>query len=142
MSGRINETQIINSSYFGELEILAENIFYFDNGILGFEMLNNFVLITDDEFAPFKWLVSIEEPEIMFPVISPWFIVPEYSPGKDIDTEKQILFCIVTLNDGHGNITANMKAPVALNATELTGEQIILPYEKYNVSHIIKQQHN
>ena len=141
MSNRINEAKIINSSHFGELEITPENIFYFDNGILGFEMLNHFVLITDDEVAPFKWLISVEEPEIMFPVISPWFVEADYSPGKDIDTDQQVLFCIVTLNDGLGNITANMKAPIVLNSTELTGEQIILPYEKYNVCHIIKQ-HN
>jgi len=140
MSNRINEPQIINSSNFGEIEILPENIFYFENGILGFEMLNNFVLITDDDILPFKWLLSVDEPAIMFPVISPWHVVPDYMSGKEVDTENEIMFSIVTLNDGNGNITANMKAPIILNSLELTGEQIILPYEKYNVNHIIQKR--
>jgi flagellar assembly factor FliW len=140
MSERITETKEIHSSYFGELEIIPEHIFYFENGILGFEMLNNFVLITDDDIAPFKWLMSIEEPEIMFPIISPFYIDSVYDPGKGIDTEKQILFSIVTLNDGNGNITANLKAPVVLNPIDNTGEQIILSFEKYSVSQIISQK--
>jgi len=140
MSNRINEPQIINSSNFGEIEILPENIFYFENGILGFEMLNNFILITDDDIVPFKWLMSVEESAIMFPVISPWLVVPDYISEKKIDTEKEIIFSIVTLNDGEGNITANLKAPIILNSEELTGEQIILPYEKYSVNHIIKKK--
>lgn len=140
MVERITETKIIRSSYFGELEIIPEHIFYFENGILGFEVLNNFILITDDDITPFKWLMSVEEPEIMFPIISPFYIDAEYDPGKEIDIEKQILFSIVTLNDGNGNITANLKAPVVLNPIDNVGEQIILSFERYSVNQIVSQQ--
>jgi len=139
MSERINEPQIINTSNFGEIEILPENIFYFENGILGFEMLNNFILITDDDIVPFKWLLSVEEPAIMFPVISPWLVETDYIDEGKFDAEKEVLFSIVTLNDDEGNTTVNLKAPIILNSEELTGEQIILPYEKYSVNHIIQK---
>lgn len=140
MANKITESTKINSSNFGELEIQPNNIFYFENGLLGFETLNNFVLITDDDIVPFKWLMSIEEPEIMFPLISPFFIEAEYNAGKNVDLERYVLFCIVTFNDGKGNITANLKAPVILDSTNLTGEQIIIISDKYNVDHIISHK--
>jgi flagellar assembly factor FliW len=140
MASKITASTKIKSSNFGELEIQPENIFYFENGLLGFEMFNNFVLITDDDIVPFKWLMSIEEPEIMFPLISPFFIDTEYNLEKNIDLEQYILFSIVTFNDGNGNVTANLKAPVILNSDDLTGEQIIITSDKYNVNHIISQK--
>jgi flagellar assembly factor FliW len=138
MPDRINKPQIINTSNFGEIEITPENVFYFENGILGFEMLNNFILISEEDVAPFKWLISIDEPNIIFPVISPWLVEPDYINEKQIDADNEIIFSIVTLNDGDGNITVNMKAPIILRVKELTGEQIILPFAKYDINHIIK----
>jgi flagellar assembly factor FliW len=140
MSEKITEKKIISSSYFGELEIIPENIFYFESGMLGFEIINNFVLINDDDISPIKWLMSVEEPEIMFPVISPFQIDENYDADKKIDIDKQVLFVVITLDDGKGNITANMKAPVVLDTEEQTGEQMILSSEKYSVEQIILQQ--
>ena len=140
MAKKITEPTKITSSSFGEVEILPDNVFYFENGLLGFEYLNNFVLITDDDIIPFKWLMSIEEPEIIFPLISPFFIYDEYNIGKDIDLERYVLFNVVTFNDGNGNVTANLKAPVVLCSDDLTGEQIILTSTEYNVNEIISQR--
>ena len=139
MINKITEPVKIVSANYGELEIQPDNIFYFENGLLGFETLNNFVLITDDDIAPFKWLMSIEEPEIMFPIISPFFIDADYDTHKNIDLDNDVLFCVVTFNDGKGNVTANMKAPVILNSKDLTGEQIIITHSEYNVNHIISK---
>lgn len=140
MAEKITNVARIKSSYYGDLEVQPDNIFYFKNGMLGFDSLNNFVLISDDDIAPFKWLMAIEEPEIMFPVVSPYNIDPNYNPGKDIGLDKFVLFVVVTLNDGEGNMTANMKAPVVLNSLDLTGEQRILTFEKYSVNHLIKSK--
>jgi flagellar assembly factor FliW len=139
MAKKITEAIKIDSSHFGELEIHPENVFYFENGLLGFEMLNNFVLITDDEIVPFKWLMSVEEPTIMFPLISPWLVDANYDAGPDVNIENQVVFSVVTLNDGNGNITANLKAPVVLDSSNLTGLQLILPFEKYSVCQKINQ---
>ena len=84
--------------------------------------------------------MSIEEPEIMFPLISPFFILDEYNIGRDIDLDRYVFFCVVTFNDGDGNVTANMKAPLVLCSDDLTGEQIIITSKEYNVNEIISQQ--
>ncbi len=116
---RISEIKNITSSNFGELEIQPETIFFFENGILGFDELKNFVLVTEEETEPFKWLLSVDEPEIVFPILSPWHIIENYNPGKNFNIDSQIFFSIVTLDDGQGNITVNLKAPILLNTTEL-----------------------
>ncbi|MPN34836.1 Flagellar assembly factor FliW [bioreactor metagenome] len=139
MASRITETKHITSSYFGDIEISPNNIFYFENGMLGFDTLNNFVLISDDDIEPFKWLMALEEPEIMFPIISPWLVEPNYKPENLINIEKKVLFSVVTLDDGDGNITANMKAPIILDSVNLIGEQIILSSDKYSVNQIIQK---
>ncbi|MFN3782156.1 MAG: flagellar assembly protein FliW, partial [Candidatus Kapaibacteriota bacterium] len=58
---QLKEKRVIKTLQFGELEIEPQHIFYFENGILGFEDLHEFVLIADEETLPFKWLISIEK---------------------------------------------------------------------------------
>jgi excinuclease ABC subunit A len=41
--------------------------------------------------VPFRWLLSLENPNIGFPLLSPWHIDISYSPGKDFDLETEVL---------------------------------------------------
>jgi flagellar assembly factor FliW len=124
-------TLTIKTLQFGEITVEPKHVFYFDNGLLGFEELRRFVLIHEEETAPFKWLISLEEPEIGFPLLSPWHLDIEYEPGNNYDLEKLVFFNIITLEDELGRMTANMKAPVILDVFEQTGLQVILPKDKY-----------
>ena len=81
-------SKIINTTQFGEIEVDEEHIFIFDEGVLGFEDLREFVLIAEEETIPFKWLISVESPEIGFPLLSPWHIDLTYNPTNDFDIEK------------------------------------------------------
>lgn len=134
--------RVIKTNYFGELEIDDEYIFKFKDGMLGFEDLHDYVLISEESTAPFKWLISVDEPEIGFPLLSPWHIDVYYDPGIKYDLEKQVLFVVITLEDENGDMSANMKAPVIFNIEKQTGEQIILPSDKYSTNYVIakKQQ--
>lgn len=130
----------INTNYFGELEIDEEFIFHFKDGMLGFEDLHDYVLISEESTAPFKWLISVDEPEIGFPLLSPWHIDVFYDPGIKYDMEKQVLFVVITLEDENGEMSANMKAPVIFNIETQTGEQIILPSDKYTTNYVIAKK--
>jgi Uncharacterized protein conserved in bacteria len=132
-----NNVITINTHQFGEITIDIANIFLFPNGLLGFEELKKFILISDEETEPFKWLISVEEPSIGFPIISPFYIDFDYNIGKEIDLENNVLFVVVTLQDENKNISANLKAPIILNLQKMTGEQFLIPFEKYSTSHII-----
>jgi len=132
--------RVIKTNYFGELEIDEEYIFKFKDGMLGFEDLHDYVLISEESTAPFKWLISVDEPEIGFPLLSPWHIDVYYDPGIKYDLEKQVLFVVITLEDENGEMSANMKAPVILNIEKQTGEQIILPSDKYTTNYVIAKK--
>jgi flagellar assembly factor FliW len=127
----------INTHQFGELTVEAKHIFVFQNGLLGFEDLREFVLISEEETEPFKWLISIEKPEIGFPMLSPWYIDLSYDPGNAFDFNKQVIMVVVTLENEEGLMTANMKAPIILNVENQSGEQLILPSDKYSPTHLI-----
>ncbi|GAB1370961.1 flagellar assembly protein FliW [Candidatus Kapaibacterium sp.] len=131
------EKRKIVTLHFGELIIENDYIFMFPEGILGFENLREFVLISEEESEPFKWLISIDEPNIGFPLLSPWLIDIEYNPGKNFAFENLVLFCIVTLEDENKQMTANLKAPIVLNTEKQTGEQIILTNDKYSTNQVI-----
>jgi len=129
----------INTKQFGELEIDKSSIFNFRDGLYGFENLHNFIIINEEETEPFKWLLSIDDPSIGFPILSPYFIDTEYSIMQDFDPQRYVLFLVITLQDERGNITANMKAPIVLDIVNLEGEQIIIPLEKYATDYIINK---
>ena len=140
MSENLQQDVKIITPHFGELIIQNDQIFYFENGMLGFEDLHNFVVISEEETAPFKWLISIEKPEIGFPLLSPWLIDINYSPGDQYDIEKLVFFVVITLENEDGKMSANMKAPVILDTDNLKGEQIILPFDKYATNFIIEEK--
>ena len=128
---------VIDTHQFGEIEVTPELIFHFDNGLLGFEDLMDYVLISEESTEPLNWLISVTKPEIGFPVLSPWHIDINYEPGEDFDPRVEIVMVIVTLSDENGRLSVNLKAPVIINAEKLTGKQIILRSDRYSPTHII-----
>lgn len=127
----------IRTIQFGEFEVSENHIFYFENGVLGFEELREFVLISEEETAPFKWLISIDVPDIGFPCLSPWHVDFTYNPGKEFDLENEVMLTIITLDDGNGRMTANLKAPIVLDVKQQKGKQVILPSDRYSPNFVI-----
>lgn len=124
------DVRIVKTGQFGDLHVEPHHIFRFTDGLLGFEDLHEYVLIADETSAPLQWLISIEQPEIGFPVISPAFVDQQYSAGKDYQNDdRYATLVIVTL--ARSGMTVNMKAPVILDCTDLTGKQIILSSDRY-----------
>lgn len=118
----------IITKQFGEIEFQEENIVKFSAGLFGFEQFKKFLLIKTDEEL-FYWLNSIDEPEIVFPLIGLRVIEEDY-PAAAENFES---FGIVTLNADPLKISVNLKAPVYINQDEKTGFQKIIDSEKYNV---------
>jgi len=131
------KNRIISTFQFGEIEVEEKHIFYFDHGLLGFDELREFVLISEEQTNPFKWLISLEESEIGFPLLSPWHINLEYDPRLDLDYDNEVVMVVITLENEKGMMTANMKAPIIFDVKDQKAKQIILPSDKYSPSHII-----
>lgn len=135
---------------FGELEISENDIITFDNGIPGFENLNKFYIHFIKDTFPIQWLLSLENPEISFPIIDPLLVRVDYSfeLSKDIVEYLEIekpedvkIYAIMTIPHGDpDNITVNLKAPIVISKVNNKGIQIILDDDNYNLKHNVKKE--
>jgi flagellar assembly factor FliW len=102
-------------------------------GLLGFERVKNYVLLTRPAEDPFLWFQMAEEPKRAFLVVPPHFVLANYAPDLselDVaflelnDPSEAFVLNIVTLR-GKGEATVNLKGPIVINRRTLTGKQII-----------------
>ncbi len=128
---------------FGELEVAEEQIIRFPKGIIGFEECHEFVIIADEEYDPFRWLISLDREEIGFPILDPFLVKPDYlkefpaSIVRELESENTVMdvFCVVTLKGEGGKVTLNLKGPIIVDYLKGEGRQIILPSEELSVSY-------
>lgn len=135
----------VQTKFFGEVDIEDEKIIDFPNGIIGFENFNKFTIIYDidnDSQTRISWLQSVEEPALALPVIDPLAIVPEYIPMIEDEllaplgnpADEDLLFLLVmTVPADMTKVTANMKAPIIINAEKKKGVQLIVENADYPV---------
>ena len=128
---------------FGEIIIDENLIFDFVEPIIGYDELKKYVLVEHSENSAFKWLQSIEEPSLAFPVTSPAFFDIDYQ--FEIPTEKAekinltsveslISLNIVTIPSSNPRkATINLLAPIIINAANKQGMQLILSNSNYPV---------
>jgi flagellar assembly factor FliW len=103
-------------------------------GLLGFESIKQYVMLTNPDEYPFLWLQVLEDPNLAFLVISPFTVVPDYQPdipNEDVEflglkeASDALIYNIVTLK-GPGLATVNLKGPVVLNRNTLIGKQVVI----------------
>lgn len=137
---------IINTKFFGEIEIQDEDIIDFNDGLPGFEDIKKFVLIDAGSQGALKCLQSVEYREIAFIVANPWDVVSDYEMDIDdkqleelggTDINSLLAYCI--LNITNERITANLMAPVIINIYAKRGRQMVLYKSRFTTKHIIKE---
>jgi flagellar assembly factor FliW len=137
--------RIINTS-FGEIKYADEHIIEFPCGILGFPESKKYLLIKHNDKSDFKWLQSLDQPELTFIAIDPYSFMSSYKPNltEDVFTDLDIvnvedlaLLSLVTIPDNPKEMTANLKGPIVINALTKRGKQIIVDDEKYSTKHYI-----
>ena len=134
----------INTVRFGEIEIDENRIFNFKLPIIGFNELSKFVLLDLNKDKFFKWLQSVEDPSLAFPVVSVFSLDLEYSvdlPDNVIDilkinnVESILVMNIASIpQDDPQGTTINLLAPLIFNLDTQTAGQIILSGSGYDIS--------
>jgi flagellar assembly factor FliW len=114
------------------------------NGLLGFEEIKDYVLVTNPEEAPFAWLQVKDNSALAFVVLDPFVALPDYQPDipqVDVDflSLKQpndaMLLGIVTLHD-RNRATINLKGPIVINRHTRVAKQVIIANASaYSVTH-------
>ena len=133
---------VVNTTRFGPIEISQDDLLRFSEGLLGFNDLENFVLLDDPNDEIFAWLQSCDEPSIAFPVLEPELFEDNYSlklSKSDLETlgAQEIAelrsFCIITIPEDPARMTANLKAPVVVNVEKRMARQCVLQDNKLEI---------
>lgn len=115
------------------LTVKPENIIKMPLGLMGFEHIKQFVLLSKPDEAPFGWLQVVGDANLAFLVVSAFDVLPGYQPDvSDEDArflglegpEDALVYGIVTLRGTQG--TVNLKGPVILNRRTLVGKQVVI----------------
>lgn len=126
---------IIKSTRLGELSIEEENIISLAGGLLAFENWTRFVLLDIAENHNFKWLQSVENPDLTFLLADPFIIKTDYYVELNDETaaeleitipEEVLVYSIVTVPpSGLKNATTNLVGPLVINWRKKIARQII-----------------
>ncbi|GAB4236523.1 MAG: flagellar assembly protein FliW [Acidobacteriota bacterium] len=128
---------------FGMVEYNPEDVVRVPGGLPGFRQLEHFLLIESEEHEPLKFLQSIDEPLISFPLIDPRIVCPDYQVGLDAsdaaalgleEPTQALIYCIVTLEADPLKSTANLRAPLVINTERMVGRQVLLSDAEYSVA--------
>lgn len=130
---------------FGEIEIDEKRIFDFVLPIIGFDFLKKFVIIEPNKDTLFKWLQSVEDPALAFPIISVSALNFDYTidlPDNVVETlkiervESLLVMNITSIpQDDPKGTTINLLAPLIFNLDTQMAGQIVLSGSGYDISY-------
>ena len=137
---------------FGAIDVAEDLIITLPEGIIGFEDCTRYVVLHVDAKSPFRWLQSLDDGAVAFPIIDPWEFKGDYDPAiADADADQlgltmdspKLVFAIVTVpRTNPRDMTANLLGPLVINPLTRTGKQVIVTDEQYTVKHSIMQEIN
>lgn len=131
---------IIETKFYGKIEVEDNRIINFKNGIPGFENLNSFALIDIENNTNLKFLQSLEKKDVCLIIVSPWDFFKDYEvylsddelKELEINNENDVLiFNVITVREKV--ITVNLVAPIIINVINKNAKQIILSESKYSI---------
>jgi flagellar assembly factor FliW len=123
-------TVTFDSSRFGSLEIPAEDVIEFPNGLIGLGG-KRYALVAGSEDGAFRWLHSLDDPAIALPVANPWSFFADYevelsdSDSESVTADPADVAVWVTVRAGAelSDFYANLKAPIVI--ADGQGQQVI-----------------
>lgn len=133
---------MIKTSRFGQLDVDADRLIVFDDGILGFPDQHEYALIQTGEGSGFYWLQSVAHADLAFVVCDPRLFVADYQvPVKAEDlqcieldrAEGAQIFVIV--NKVGDLLTGNFQGPLVVNVTNRRARQLVLSDKRYSTRH-------
>lgn len=134
----------INTTRFGEIEVLEKDVTHLIDGMLGFSECTKFTIIDDEVGYPFLWMQSLEEPALAFVIVDPAPILTEYHFSVKREQIKAIeasqvedlqVYVIVTMASNVLDVTVNLQGPIVINKSNSMGLQIVLVDPKFVTRH-------
>ena len=128
-------------------ENINENAIHFPNGLLGFENLKNFHLVSSDTEKDLHWLQPEGDSQIEFAVTLPSVFQVNYEVNLTDDEEKTLeiedndeIVVLVTLsknqkeNTDNSHLNANFMGPIIINVPKKLGLQKVMNHNENPVT--------
>ena len=127
------------STRFGSLELDDEQVIEFPSGLIGLGG-SRYALVATDEDTPFRWLQSLEDPDLALPVTNPFLFFADYAVelsdtdsariGTDDPDAVEVWVTVRAAADA-GEVTVNLQAPIVVH--DRRGFQVINEASKAGV---------
>ena len=147
-----NDTITIKTTKFGEIEVDKNTIFDFVSPIIGFKNLKQYAIVDYKPDSPFKWLQSMEDCDLAFPITLCSFFGIDYQfniPDEEaellgIESADEVFVCNIANipSSNPTDATINMLAPIIINLKNKKAIQIILKNTDFEVRHKLFEQEN
>lgn len=138
-----NNTIKINTTKFGEVTVDKNSVFTFVLPIIGFNDLKEYTIIDYKPDSPFKWLQSMEDMDLAFPVtlcsffgIDYQFNIPDEEAQKlGIESADDVFVCNIANipSSNPQGATINMLAPIVINLSNKKAMQIVLKNTDFQI---------
>lgn len=125
---------------FGEIEVTQNDLIHFEQGLLGFDDVKEYVLINHDEQGLIMTMQSAEGEIPQFVVIDPYAVYQQYNPiiGKNslemFETKqpnKLKYLVIAVVCENYLDTVVNLKSPIVIDPVTKKAAQIILENTDY-----------
>ena len=98
----------------GTFEYEEKHVIQFPEGIIGFEELKRYIVVDDVDSEPFRWLVSIEDPDLIFPLLDPGLVRKDYTSMLPSGSARTV-FLIASLKESPDESTVNLRSPILID---------------------------
>ncbi len=121
----------LNSTRFGRLEVPAEAVIEFPNGLIGLHG-TRWALLARAEDSAFVWLHSLDDPELAVPVTNPWRFFGDFEVELSdeeadrigvSDADQTSVYVTVRAAEALEDFHANLRAPILIAGGR--GHQVI-----------------
>lgn len=140
----------VSTTRFGDISVDESRVIQMKEGMLGFERLKRYVLLTQDKETPFLWFQSVDDGSVAFVVIHSFVIKPDYEPVIPDDDvhlleieafrpEDVVVLSVVTIRSDPFSVMANLRAPIVINAERMLAKQIVLVEGEYPVQYSLTE---
>lgn len=131
---------------FGEINFKEAEVLNFPKGILGFSQLTRYVILGREEIAPFKWIQSVEDPNVAFVIMNPVQFFPNYKleiNEKELEelnytnSRDLIVYVIVNIPQDISLASADLLGPLVINPKRRLAKQAVMPESPYTTKHYL-----
>ena len=112
----------LHSTRFGRLEVPADAVIDFPNGLIGLGG-TRYALLARSEDSAFIWLHSLDDPELAIPIANPWRFFGEFEVELSdeeaarigiTDAEQTSVYVTVRAAEALEDFHVNLRAPILI----------------------------